>query len=75
MGRLGLGLVRAPVLGLGWGLDSLLGTKPVFIVVFVLLGFAAGVRIMLRSAEAAQARGREARDEAKGADAPKDEGR
>jgi ATP synthase protein I len=37
-------------LGLGWGLDSLLGTRPVFLVLFVLLGFAAGVRVMLRTA-------------------------
>ena len=37
-------------LGLGWGLDSLLGTRPVFLVVFALFGFAAGVRTMLRTA-------------------------
>jgi ATP synthase protein I len=38
-------------LGVGWGLDSLFGTRPVFLVLFVLLGFAAGVRVMLRTAE------------------------
>ncbi len=38
-------------LGIGWGLDSLLGTRPVFLVLFVLLGFAAGVRVMLRTAD------------------------
>jgi ATP synthase protein I len=38
-------------LGLGWGLDSLFGTRPVFLVLFVLLGFAAGFRVMLRTAE------------------------
>ena len=27
-------------LGIGWGLDSLLGTQPAFLVVFALLGFA-----------------------------------
>ncbi len=38
-------------LALGAGLDALLGTRPVFLVVFVLLGFAGGVRTMLRTAE------------------------
>lgn len=37
-------------LGIGWGLDSLFGTRPVFLVLFALLGFAAGVRVMLRTA-------------------------
>ncbi|MBP7002112.1 AtpZ/AtpI family protein [Amaricoccus sp.] len=37
-------------LGIGWGLDSLLGTRPVFLVLFALLGFAGGVRAMLRTA-------------------------
>jgi ATP synthase protein I len=37
--------------GLGWGLDSLLGTMPLFLIVLVLLGFAAGVRVMLQSAK------------------------
>jgi len=35
---------------LGYGLDVLLGTLPIFLVLFVLLGFAAGVRVMLRTA-------------------------
>ncbi len=38
-------------LAIGYGLDSLLGTLPVFLVVFALLGFAAGVRTMLRSVD------------------------
>ncbi|MEM1314888.1 MAG: AtpZ/AtpI family protein [Pseudomonadota bacterium] len=38
-------------LTIGWGLDVLIGTKPLFMIVFVLLGFAAGVRVMLQSAE------------------------
>lgn len=38
-------------LALGAGLDALLGTRPVFLVVFVLLGFAGGVRTMLRTAD------------------------
>jgi ATP synthase protein I len=45
-------LVVGMVLGLaiGFGLDALFGTRPVFLVVFALLGFAAGVRTMLRTA-------------------------
>jgi ATP synthase protein I len=42
----------------GYGLDSLLGTLPVFLVVFALLGFAAGVRTMLRSVAEAQGKKR-----------------
>jgi ATP synthase protein I len=38
-------------LGLGFGLDALFGTRPVLLVVFALLGFAAGVRTMLRTAD------------------------
>jgi ATP synthase protein I len=38
-------------LGTGYGLDWLFGTSPAFLVVFVLLGFAAGVRTMMRTAE------------------------
>ena len=37
--------------GIGYGLDSLFGTIPVFLVIFTLLGFVAGVRVMLRTAE------------------------
>ncbi len=36
--------------GIGYGLDSLLGTIPIFLVLFTLLGFAAGVKTMMRSA-------------------------
>jgi len=36
--------------GIGYGLDTLLGTMPVLLVVFTLLGFAAGIKTMLRSA-------------------------
>jgi ATP synthase protein I len=39
-------------LALGLGLDTLLGTAPVMIVIFALLGFAAGVRTMLGTARA-----------------------
>lgn len=37
-------------LALGLGLDALLGTRPLMLVVFTLLGFVAGVRVMLRTA-------------------------
>jgi ATP synthase protein I len=37
--------------GIGIGLDVLLGTMPLFLVLFILLGFAAGVRVMMRTAQ------------------------
>ena len=40
--------------GIGYGLDTLLGTMPIFLVLFVLAGFAAGVKTMLRSAKEMQ---------------------
>lgn len=36
--------------GIGYGLDVLFGTLPILLVLFTLLGFAAGVRVMLRTA-------------------------
>ncbi|RME18610.1 MAG: hypothetical protein D6801_01105 [Alphaproteobacteria bacterium] len=36
--------------GIGYGLDRLFGTGPLFLVLFVLFGFAAGVNVMLRTA-------------------------
>ena len=43
-------LVGAPLGGglLGWGLDSLLGTSPWFFLALLFLGFAVGVRNVLR---------------------------
>ena len=35
---------------MGYGLDVLLGTMPIFLVLFTGLGFAAGIRVMLRTA-------------------------
>ncbi|MFQ5437987.1 MAG: AtpZ/AtpI family protein [Paracoccaceae bacterium] len=46
--------------GIGYGLDRLLGTLPVFLVLFTLLGFAAGVRTMMRSAAEIQEQAAEA---------------
>ncbi|MEO1000614.1 MAG: AtpZ/AtpI family protein [Pseudomonadota bacterium] len=37
-------------LGIGWGIDSVAGTTPVFLAIFGLLGFAAGVKTMIRTA-------------------------
>ena len=37
--------------GIGYGLDALLGTQPWLMVVFVILGFIAGVKTMIRSAQ------------------------
>ena len=42
--------------GIGYGLDSLLGTTPWLMVIFVLLGFAAGVKTMVRSAHEIQSK-------------------
>jgi len=42
----GLGIGAA----MGYGLDVLFGTLPLFLIVLTLLGFAAGVKTMLRSA-------------------------
>lgn len=50
--------------GMGYGLDSLFGTMPIFLVLFTLLGLAAGVKTMLRSAAEIQ----KDHDKADGAD-------
>jgi ATP synthase protein I len=47
--------------GMGYGIDRLLGTLPIFLVIFTFLGFAAGIRTMLRTAQEVQ-RKREAAD-------------
>ncbi len=62
--------------GIGYGLDHLLGTAPWLMVVFTLLGFAAGVNTMVRSAREVQGR-LDAGDALRepGAGAPRDEGR
>ncbi|MCV6825443.1 MULTISPECIES: AtpZ/AtpI family protein [Halocynthiibacter] len=40
--------------GIGYGLDVLFGTLPIFMVLFTLLGFAAGVKTMIRTASELQ---------------------
>ena len=44
--------------GIGYGLDTLLGTMPILMVLFILLGFAAGVQTMMRTAKEFQSTGR-----------------
>ncbi len=39
---------------MGYGLDVLFGTLPIFMVVFTMLGLAAGIKTMLRSAREIQ---------------------
>jgi ATP synthase protein I len=48
--RVGLELVSALLVGgaIGWGLDSWLGTKPILLGVFLLLGAAAGMLNVVR---------------------------
>jgi ATP synthase protein I len=36
--------------GIGYGLDVLAGTLPIFLIIFTLLGFAAGIRTMMGTA-------------------------
>ena len=40
--------------GIGYGLDYAFGTLPIFLVLLTLLGFAAGVRVMMQTAQEAQ---------------------
>ena len=40
--------------GMGYGLDGLMGTTPVFLLIFTLLGLAAGIRVMMQTAKQAQ---------------------
>ncbi len=37
-------------LAIGYGLDMVFGTAPIFLIVFVLFGFAAGIKVMLGTA-------------------------
>ena len=39
---------------IGWALDSVFGTKPWLMILFIFLGFGAGLRTVIRSAEKAQ---------------------
>jgi len=50
--RMVIELVAGLLIGLaiGFGLDALFGTKPFLMIVFVLLGFAAGIKTVMRTA-------------------------
>ena len=56
--RMVIELVAGLMIGfcIGYGLDFLAGTMPFFLVIFILAGFAAGVKTMLRSAKEMQAK-------------------
>ena len=40
--------------GIGYGLDVLFGTPPIFMVLFIMLGLAAGIKTMMRTAQEIQ---------------------
>lgn len=59
--------------GIGYGLDMVLGTTPFLMVIFALLGIAAGINVMLRTAKEVQAKAQTAAargPQENGADAP-----
>lgn len=60
--------------GIGMGLDALFGTRPIMLVLFILLGFAAGVRTMMRTAQEVSA-GNEGKAAPESADEQEEDGR
>jgi ATP synthase protein I len=50
--------------GIGFGLDALIGTRPWLMLVFTILGFIAGVKTMIRSAEEMQRKQMDAAEQA-----------
>ncbi len=63
--RMVIELVTGMFLGLaiGYGLDVLFGTRPIFLLIFALLGFAAGIRTMMNSAKQMNAAAQAAKGE------------
>lgn len=57
--------------GIGYGLDVVLGTRPFLMVLFILLGFAAGVKTMMRTANEIQRKRQEESAEKETPDAGK----
>lgn len=51
--RMVIELVVGVLLGgaIGYGLDAICGSRPIFLVIFILFGFAAGVKTMMSSAK------------------------
>lgn len=80
--RMTFELVASMVIGagMGWGLDSLFGSLPLFLIIFWLLGFAAGIRTVMHTAKevdkkaAAQAARNEQAASAAGTNQPPDQG-
>lgn len=76
--QLGWRMVTELVAGLligfaiGYGLDIVFGTLPIMMVIFILLGLVAGVRVMLRTAEEIQSK--QAADETAGKDEGPEDG-
>ena len=64
--RMVIELVTGMILGLaiGYGLDALFGTLPIFLVIFALFGFAAGIRTMMQTAKKMTVKGSAAQGEA-----------
>lgn len=61
-------------MGIGYGLDWLAGTQPIFLVIFAMLGFAAGVKTMLGTAKQMAQTAAEAAHTKSAAKAARDEG-
>lgn len=63
--RMVIELVTGIVIGFGIGywLDTVLGTMPIFLVLFILLGFGAGVRVMMQTARETQKVSAQAQEE------------
>jgi ATP synthase protein I len=63
--RMVIELATGIVLGsaIGYGLDVLFGTLPVLLIIFSLLGFAAGIRTMLGTARELGRKAEQAREE------------
>ena len=61
--RMALEMVLGVGIGgvMGWFLDQWLGTVPLFLIVFCALGFAAGIRTAIKSAEGADRRAKQRR--------------
>ena len=57
-------------MGLGYYLDRWLGTAPLFLLIFMLFGFAAGLRTLLRFARDSSAPGPSMADDSKRDEAP-----
>jgi ATP synthase protein I len=57
--KLAAELVAGVIVGgcIGWALDQWFGTSPIMMVVFLILGSAAGILNVIRSAQAMQAKG------------------